>query len=221
MSADASRLVEQAAEFGSPIVRRAYGNWNMAGMQALQGQLVTNGFQLIHVPYPVPKKSAADIAMVVDVMATQHRMQDLTCFVLAPQLVRSTVKVPGPLAAPERGSCGSPRRARQLWVTRHPQRRAQATGRPATASAARASHLQSRRFSCILLPLALIPGSAGARPPRPTTRSPPTLLRRHCTYCHLLLLTATYLLTYYVHLPTTSLLRTCYLLAYLLTYYLE
>lgn len=47
----ASRLVEQASEFGSPIVRRAYGNWNMAGMQALQGQLVTNGFQLIHVPY--------------------------------------------------------------------------------------------------------------------------------------------------------------------------
>ena len=38
----------------------------MAGMQALQGQLVTNGFQLIHVPYPIPKKSAADIAMVAD-----------------------------------------------------------------------------------------------------------------------------------------------------------
>ena len=79
----ASRLVEEAAEFGNPIVRRAYGNWNMSGMQALQGQLVTNGFQLIHVPYPIPKKSAADIAMVVDVMATQARMKDLTSFVLA------------------------------------------------------------------------------------------------------------------------------------------
>ena len=77
------RLVEEAAEFGNPIVRRAYGNWNMSGMQALQGQLVTNGFQLIHVPYPIPKKSAADIAMVVDVMATQARMKDLTSFVLA------------------------------------------------------------------------------------------------------------------------------------------
>ena len=33
------RLVEEAAEFGNPIVRRAYGNWNMSGMQALQGQL--------------------------------------------------------------------------------------------------------------------------------------------------------------------------------------
>ena len=45
----------------------------MHGMQALQGQLVTNGFHLVHVPYPVPKKSSADIAMVVDVMATQAR----------------------------------------------------------------------------------------------------------------------------------------------------
>ena len=54
-------------------MRRAYGNWNMHGMQALQGQLVTNGFHLVHVPYPVPKKSSADIAMVVDVMATQAR----------------------------------------------------------------------------------------------------------------------------------------------------
>ena len=52
-------------------MRRAYGNWNISGMQALQGQLVTNGFHLVHVPYPVPKKSSADIAMVVDVMATQ------------------------------------------------------------------------------------------------------------------------------------------------------
>ena len=69
----ASRLVEEAAEFGNPIVRRAYGNWNIHGMQALQGQLVTNGFHLVHVPYPVPKKSSADIAMVVDVMATQAR----------------------------------------------------------------------------------------------------------------------------------------------------
>ena len=54
-------------------MRRAYGNWNISGMQALQGQLVTNGFHLVHVPYPVPKKSSADIAMVVDVMATQAR----------------------------------------------------------------------------------------------------------------------------------------------------
>ncbi len=79
----ARRLVELASEFGNPIVRRAYGNWNVQGLQLLQHSLVSNGFQLIHVPYPVSKKSAADIAMVVDVMATQYRMPELSCFVLA------------------------------------------------------------------------------------------------------------------------------------------
>ena len=44
---------------------------------------MANGFQLIHTPNPVKQKSAADIAMVVDVVTTQQRMPDLDCFVLA------------------------------------------------------------------------------------------------------------------------------------------
>ena len=69
----AQKLVESAAEFGSPLVRHAYGNWNVPAMQGIQQGLLANGFQMIHTPYPVAKKSAADIAMVVDVMATQQR----------------------------------------------------------------------------------------------------------------------------------------------------
>jgi uncharacterized LabA/DUF88 family protein len=77
------KLVESAVEFGNPIVRRAYGNWSLPSLNIHQRQLVENGFQLIHTPHPIPKKNAADIAMVVDVMDTLHRMRDLQCFVLA------------------------------------------------------------------------------------------------------------------------------------------
>jgi hypothetical protein len=76
-------LVDSAIEFGNPIVRRAYGNWSLTGLNIHQHQLVENGFQLIHTPHPVPKKNAADIAMVVDVMDILHRMRELQCFVLA------------------------------------------------------------------------------------------------------------------------------------------
>ena len=48
------------------------------------------------------------------------------------------------LAPPELGSCGSSGRGWLLWAARHSQGRAPATGRPATASVARASRLQSR-----------------------------------------------------------------------------
>ena len=52
----------------------------------------------------------------------------------------STVKVPS-LAAPERGACGSPGHAWRLSAAQHIRGRGQATGRPATASAARASRI--------------------------------------------------------------------------------
>jgi uncharacterized LabA/DUF88 family protein len=84
LKADGARqLVESASEFGNPIVRKAYGNWANPGVSAHQHSLVANGFQLIHTPHPIKQKSAADLAMVVDVMATQQRMPDLDCFVLA------------------------------------------------------------------------------------------------------------------------------------------
>ena len=51
-----------------------------------------------------------------------------------------------PLAAPQLGSCASPGRAWRLWAARHSQGRGRPTGRPATASGARANRLQSRPF---------------------------------------------------------------------------
>ena len=50
-----------------------------------------------------------------------------------------------PLVAPGLGSCGSSGHAWRLCAARHAQGRGQATGRPATASGARASCLQNHR----------------------------------------------------------------------------
>jgi len=76
-------LVERASEFGNPIVRRAYGNWALPSVNTHQQSLVANGFQLIHTPHPISNKSAADMAMVVDVMEQIQRMQGLQYFMLA------------------------------------------------------------------------------------------------------------------------------------------
>ena len=62
-----------------------------------------------------------------------------------PSLHGSKLKVP-PLAAPQLGSCASSGRAWRLWAARQLPGRGRPTARPATASAARASHLQSRPF---------------------------------------------------------------------------
>jgi hypothetical protein len=78
----AEKLVELASEYGNPVVRMAFGDWAQ-GLRAHQELLVANGFKLEHTPHPVPKKEAADIAMAVDVIATLHKMPNLTCFVLA------------------------------------------------------------------------------------------------------------------------------------------
>ena len=51
-----------------------------------------------------------------------------------------------PLAAPQLGACASSRRAWRLRAARHSQGEARPTACPATASGARASHVQSRRF---------------------------------------------------------------------------
>ena len=75
------QLISWAVELGNPIVRKAYGNWNT--MQGLERGLVENGFQLIHTPYPVAGKSAADIAMVVDVMGVLYTQKELQTFILA------------------------------------------------------------------------------------------------------------------------------------------
>ena len=66
----------------------------------------------------------------------------------------STVKVL-PLAVPQLGSRVSAGRAWQLWLARRSHVRDRPTGRPATASATRASRLQSRRFHRLLTILTL------------------------------------------------------------------
>ena len=58
----------------------------------------------------------------------------------------STAKVPPPLAASQLGSGASSGRTKRLWAARHSQAEAGPLGSPATASAARASRLHSRRF---------------------------------------------------------------------------
>ena len=55
-----------------------------------------------------------------------------------------------PWALPDVGSCASAGRAWWLWVPRHSQgERGRSTGRPATASGARASRLPHRRLLCL------------------------------------------------------------------------
>jgi len=63
----AEKLVETASEYGSPIVRKAFGNWANPGVSAHQARLVANGFQLVHTPHPVSGKNSADIAMSLSV----------------------------------------------------------------------------------------------------------------------------------------------------------
>ena len=57
----------------------------------------------------------------------------------------SIVKAPA-LAAPQLGSCASSGRAWQPWLAQRSKGRGRSTGRPATASGARACRLQSRPF---------------------------------------------------------------------------
>ena len=59
-----------------------------------------------------------------------------------------------PLAVLQLGSCASSGRAWRLWAARRSQARGRPSGRPATASSARASRLQSRRFH--LSPVSLL-----------------------------------------------------------------
>ena len=70
------------------------------------------------------------------------------------QMVVDMTNVPA-LAVPQLAPCASSARAWRLCAARHSQVEAQATGRPATASGARASRLQSRRFHCVSLPLGI------------------------------------------------------------------
>ena len=53
----AEKLIKVASEFGSPIVRKAFGDWSQPGVNTHQALLVQNGFQLVHTPHPVSKRS--------------------------------------------------------------------------------------------------------------------------------------------------------------------
>jgi hypothetical protein len=79
----AAKLIQEARGYGSPIVRRAFGDWSQVGVNAHQKSLRENGFDFIHTPPAVSGKGAADIAMVVDAMATLYTMPTVSCFVLA------------------------------------------------------------------------------------------------------------------------------------------
>jgi uncharacterized LabA/DUF88 family protein len=76
------QLVDWAVGFGNPIVRRAYGDWSVPGLNNHQRLLITNGFKLIHTPHLVSGKNSADIAMVIDIMDTSQR-RDLDFFMIA------------------------------------------------------------------------------------------------------------------------------------------
>jgi uncharacterized LabA/DUF88 family protein len=76
------QLVDWAAGYGNPIVRRAYGDWSLPGLNIHQRPLITSGFKLVHSPHLVSGKNSADIAMVIDIMETAQR-KDLDFFMIA------------------------------------------------------------------------------------------------------------------------------------------
>ena len=75
-------LLQEVAEYGPLVVRRAYGRWSNPGLARLQRPLTALGFELIHAWHPVKGKDSADILMVVDAMTMAMRMPDLGTFVL-------------------------------------------------------------------------------------------------------------------------------------------
>ena len=67
-----------------------------------------------------------------------------------------------PLAMPELGSCASTGRAWRLWAASHSQAERLTSARPATASDARVSRLQSRQFHRLRFQEALCTGKGAA-----------------------------------------------------------
>ncbi|MBI2377439.1 MAG: NYN domain-containing protein [Deltaproteobacteria bacterium] len=79
----AMRLVEIALEFGSPVVRRAYGNFANPAIQQFVRDVTLAGFELVHVYHPRSGKDSADIQMVVDAMDLVARLPSVGTFLLA------------------------------------------------------------------------------------------------------------------------------------------
>ncbi|MGI9278731.1 MAG: NYN domain-containing protein [Endozoicomonas sp.] len=77
------QLVTELSSTGQLIVRKAYGNWNNAGIQCFQQDLNRQGFELVHNFHPVSGKNSSDIQMTVDVMESAIRLTDVDWFVLA------------------------------------------------------------------------------------------------------------------------------------------
>jgi len=51
----AAKLIQEARGYGSPIVRRAFGDWSQVGVNAHQKSLRENGFDFVHTPPAVGK----------------------------------------------------------------------------------------------------------------------------------------------------------------------
>lgn len=79
----AETILDRAAELGSVVVRRAYGDFSNPGVMARQLDLNRTGFEFVHVYHPVRGKNSADIQIAVDVMDYAWRVPDVQWFVLA------------------------------------------------------------------------------------------------------------------------------------------
>lgn len=77
------KLISELATTGQMIVRRAYGNWGNASIQAFQADLNRLGFELVHNFHPISKKNSSDIQLTIDVIEYALRLQDVQWFVLA------------------------------------------------------------------------------------------------------------------------------------------
>ena len=63
-----SAILEKLAELGSTSIKRAYGNWQKAGLKSWEEQLHPHGIQPIQQFDLTKGKNASDIAMTIDMM---------------------------------------------------------------------------------------------------------------------------------------------------------
>ncbi len=70
-------ILQEVAQYGPVVVRRAYGCWSNQTLHCFQMPLTRLGFEMIHAWHPVSGKDSADILMVVDVMHFVMRMTAL------------------------------------------------------------------------------------------------------------------------------------------------
>ena len=62
------RMVTEAARYGTPIIRRAYGNWDSPGMPIWKKCLVLHEIETMQRLDNSGVKNASDTAMIIDAM---------------------------------------------------------------------------------------------------------------------------------------------------------